>query len=146
SAAGSSDDVKGGRVEPGRSSSCHVVHRGCRETESTPRVRASAQFTPNPSRGRGERGWSMNCKDVARALSEESRLPLQAKDHVGSCNRCQELVSATNIPVAVDTPSQETLRQIAEGMATNLRPVRPMAPARYFFVAFVGVFVSIVAL
>ena len=31
-------------------------------------------------------------------------------------------------------------------MATDLRPVRPMAPARYFFGAFVGIFVSIVAL
>ena len=31
-------------------------------------------------------------------------------------------------------------------MATNLRPVRPVAPARYFFGAFVGIFVSIVAL
>jgi hypothetical protein len=88
----------------------------------------------------------MNCKDVARALSEESPLTSQAQDHVRSCDRCQELVSATNTPVAVDTPSQETLRQITEGMATNLRPVRPMAPARYFFGALVGIFVSIVAL
>ena len=88
----------------------------------------------------------MNCKDVARALSEGSPLTSQAQDHVRSCNRCQELVSATNIPVVVDTPSQETLRQIAEGMSTNLRPVRPVAPARYFFAAMVGVFVSIVAL
>jgi hypothetical protein len=30
-------------------------------------------------------------------------------------------------------------------MATGLRPVRPLAPARYFFGAFVGIFVSIVA-
>ena len=50
------------------------------------------------------------------------------------------------MPVAVDPPSPATLRQIAEGIATNLRPVRPVAPARYFFAAFVGIFVSIVAL
>ena len=88
----------------------------------------------------------MNCNDVDRALSEESPLPLQAQDHVRSCNRCQELVSALNLPVPVDPPSPATLRQIAEGIATNLRPVRPVAPARYFFGAFVGIFVSIVAL
>lgn len=88
----------------------------------------------------------MNCNDVERALSEESRLPLQAQEHVRSCNRCQELISALNAPVAVDTPSPATLRQIAEGIAADLRPVRPVAPARYFFGAFVGIFVSIVAL
>ena len=68
----------------------------------------------------------MNCKDVVRTLSEESRSPLQAQDHVRSCKSCQELVSAVNVPV--DTPSQATLRQIAESMTTNLRPVRPVAP------------------
>jgi hypothetical protein len=88
----------------------------------------------------------MNCKDVARALSEESRLPLQAQDHVRGCNRCQELVRSLNSSVPVDPPSPATLRQIAAGLATNLRPVRPVAPARYFLGAFVGIFVSIVAL
>jgi hypothetical protein len=86
----------------------------------------------------------MNCKDVVRALSEKSRLPLQAQDHMRSCKSCQKLVSAVNVPV--DTPSQATLRQIAESMITNLRPVRPVAPSRYFFGAFVGIFVSIVAI
>ena len=88
----------------------------------------------------------MNCQDVARALSEESRLPLQAQDHMRSCNRCQELVLSLESPVPLDPPSPATLRQIEEGMTTNLRPVRPVAPARYFLGAFVGIFVSIVAL
>jgi hypothetical protein len=88
----------------------------------------------------------MNCKDVARALSEESRLPLEAQDHMRSCNSCQELVRSLDSLVPVDPPSPATLRQIAEGMATNLCPVRPVAPARYFLGAFVGIFVSIVAL
>ncbi len=88
----------------------------------------------------------MNCNDVDRALSEASRLPPQAQDHVNSCNRCQELIKALNSSVSVAPPSPATLRQIAESMATHLRPVRPMAPARYFYGAFVGIFVSIVAL
>ncbi len=87
----------------------------------------------------------MNCNDIDMALSEESQLPLQAQEHVRSCNRCQELVSALNMSVPVDPPSPATLRQIAEGLATNLRPVRPVAPARYFFGSLVGIFVSIVA-
>jgi len=36
------------------------------------------------------------------------------------------------------------MRHIAEGIVANLRPVHPVAPARYFFGAFVGIFVSIV--
>ena len=88
----------------------------------------------------------MNCKDVARALSEESRLPLQAQDHLRICSSCQELVRSLKSSVLVDPPSPATLRQMAEGMATNLHPVRPVAPAPYFFGAFVGIFVSIVAL
>ena len=79
----------------------------------------------------------MNCKDVARVLSEESRLPFQAQDHVRSCNR--------DSPVSVDAPSPATLRQMAEVMAANLQPVRPVGPAPYFFGAFVSLFVSIVA-
>ena len=88
----------------------------------------------------------MNCKDAGRALSEDSRLPLQAQDHVRSCDRCQELVRSLDSSVPVDPPSAATLRQIAAGMTINLRPVRPVAPAQYFIGAFVGIFVSIVAL
>jgi hypothetical protein len=87
----------------------------------------------------------MNCNDVDRALSEESQLSLRAQDHMKSCNRCQALVSVLNRPVAEDPVSPATLRHIADGIATNLRPVRPVAPARYFFGAFVGIFACIVA-
>jgi len=88
----------------------------------------------------------MNCKDVAQALSQESVLPPEAQDHVRTCNRCQELINALNRPVDADPPSSEVLRHIADGMAADLRPVRPVAPAWYFFGAFAGIFVSIVAL
>ncbi len=88
----------------------------------------------------------MKCNDVDRALSAESQLPPQAQDHEGSCNRCQELIRALDTPVPVDPPSPATLRKIAEGIATNLRPVRPVAPARYFFGAFVVIFSCIVVL
>jgi hypothetical protein len=88
----------------------------------------------------------MNCKDVARALSEGSWLPFQAQDHVRNCNHCQELARSLDSPIPVDPPSPATLRQIAEGISGNLRPVRPVAPARYFFGALVGIFVFTVAL
>jgi hypothetical protein len=88
----------------------------------------------------------MNCHDVDRALSQGSPLPLQAEEHAGTCNRCQQLLSALNSPVPVDPLSPAALHKIAQSLADNLRPVRPMAPARYFAGAFLGIFVSIVAL
>jgi hypothetical protein len=88
----------------------------------------------------------MNCHDVDQALSQGSPLPLQAEEHAGTCNRCQQLLSALNSSVPVDPLSPAALRKIAESLADNLRPVRPLAPARYFVGAFVGIFVFIVAL
>ena len=86
----------------------------------------------------------MNCNDLDKALSLGSRLPLQAQDHVRSCNRCQELVEALDVSVA-DQPSLATLFQIAETIATNLRQARPVAPAHYFLRVFVGILACIVA-
>ena len=88
----------------------------------------------------------MNCHDVDRALSQGSLLPLQAEEHAGTCNRCQQLLSALNSSVPVDPLSPAALRKIAESLAGDLRPVRPLAPARYFVGTFVGIFVSIVTL
>ena len=88
----------------------------------------------------------MNCHDVDRALSQGSPLPLQAQEHAGTCNRCQQLLSALDSSVPVDPLSPAVLHKIADSLADNLRPVRPLAPARYFVGAFVGIFVAIVAL
>lgn len=88
----------------------------------------------------------MNCDDLAKALSQETPLPLDAREHVKNCKRCQELVEALNLPVAVESLPPVTLQQIAEGIATNLRPVSPVAPAGYFFGGIAGIFMSIVAL
>jgi hypothetical protein len=88
----------------------------------------------------------MNCDDLAKALTKETPLPLEAQEHLKSCKRCQELVDALNVPVAVEPPSPAILQKITEGIAINLRPVSPVAPAGYFFGGIAGIFVSIVAL
>jgi hypothetical protein len=88
----------------------------------------------------------MNCNDVDKALSEAPRLPPAAQAHVKSCIRCQELITALNVGSVEDSPSPTTLRHIEDIIAKNLRPVRPLAPAGYFFAALAGIFVSIVAL
>jgi len=87
----------------------------------------------------------MNCNDIDRALSEEPRLPVQALEHVKDCQRCQEMVQSLDSAVPADLPSAAVLRQIAQNIAADLRPVRPMAPARYFLGALLGIFACIVA-
>ena len=88
----------------------------------------------------------MKWKEFVMVFSEKFRLPPQERVPASNCIRCQELVQMLDSPVPMDPPSPATLREIAETMATNLRPVRPLAPARYLLVAFVGIFISIVAL
>jgi hypothetical protein len=88
----------------------------------------------------------MDCKDVDTILSEGWRLPRQAQEHVKTCRRCQEFVTALNTSTSVDPLSPEMLRHIVEGLAPTLRPVHAVAPAIYFFAAFLGIFLSIVAL
>src|SRR5260221_13664601 len=92
----------------------------------------------------------MNCNDVDHALidmeSAATTFPPQAREHVMSCKRCQELVRALNISVTADAPSPEILRQIEQDIIADLHPVRPLEQARYLFAIFVGIFVFIVAL
>jgi hypothetical protein len=74
----------------------------------------------------------MNCDDVDRALREAS----QAAEHV----------TERDMSVPADPSLPANLRQIAEGLAANMRPVRPMAPKRYFLGALVGIFISFVVI
>src|SRR5258707_111966 len=60
----------------------------------------------------------MDYNDVDRALSEQDNL---------------------------EAPSPESLRRIAQSITKDLRAVRPLLPLSYFFTAFVGIFVVIVA-
>src|SRR5277367_12756 len=92
---------------------------------------------------------SMNCNEVTDTLIEKSAstpLSSQAEEHLSGCQHCQEFVRVLNEPVPVNSPSPEILGQIEQRIVADLRPVRPLAPARYFFAAMVGIFFSIVAL
>jgi hypothetical protein len=92
----------------------------------------------------------MNCRDVDRSLIEHEKsagllLPAQVQQHILACDRCGDLVRALSPSAVVDEPSPEILRRLERSLAAELRPVRPLAPARYFFAAFAAIFVLIVA-
>jgi hypothetical protein len=90
----------------------------------------------------------MNCHDVDRILFEHksvaAELPAPVQEHLVTCDHCRELVRALN-PSVDDLPSPEILHQIERTLAVGLRPIRPLAPARYFFAIFVAIFILIVA-
>jgi len=91
----------------------------------------------------------MNCNEVTDALIEKSAstpLSSQAEEHLRGCKHCQEFVRMLNEPVSLDSPSPAILGQIEQRIVADLRPVRPLLPARYFFAVMVGIFFSIVAL
>jgi hypothetical protein len=53
---------------------------------------------------------------------------------------------AFDLPAGAEMPSTELLRQLERTVTADLRPVRPLAPRRYYFATFVSIFVVIVAL
>ena len=92
----------------------------------------------------------MNCRDVERSLIEQeksgaARLPAQVQKHVLTCNTCAEFMRALNPSIMADAPAPEILRRLEDTLTTGLRPVRPLAPARYFYAAFAVIFILVVA-
>ena len=90
----------------------------------------------------------MNCGDIDGMLVEGSLgspFSIEAEDHVRGCARCRALVCAVGTSALTDQPLPATLRQIESGMIADYRPVRPVAPGRYVFAAFVAIFIAVVA-
>jgi hypothetical protein len=92
----------------------------------------------------------MKCSDFSRLLADSKpsvmpQLPQQG-DHLLGCVGCQEFMRAFNSSTGAESPSPELLRQLEQTFTGDLRPVRPLAPRRYFFAAFASTFVLIVAL
>jgi hypothetical protein len=93
----------------------------------------------------------MKCSDFNRVLADSERsailqLPEQAREHLRTCVGCQRFMRVTNLSTGAELPRPELLRQLEQSFTSDLRPVRPLAPRRYFFAAFASTFVLIVAL
>jgi hypothetical protein len=91
----------------------------------------------------------MKCGDIDQALTGgPMAAPLQpdVEHHLKTCARCRQLVAALSLPVPAAQPSPETLRRIEASIATDLRPVRPIARKGYLLVGLVAIFMAIVAL
>src|SRR5260370_9388231 len=92
----------------------------------------------------------MNCRDVDRALIESEKsgtasMSAKAQEHLMSCERCRQLIGALEASDGAEGPSPVLLHQLERSLAKDLRPVRPLAPQRYFLAAFAAIYVLIVA-
>jgi hypothetical protein len=92
----------------------------------------------------------MNCRDVDRALIESENpltapLSAQAQEHLMSCDRCRQLIRTLEVSHSAEGPSPVLLHQLERSLTEDLRPVRPLAPQRYFLAAFASIYVLIVA-
>jgi hypothetical protein len=63
-----------------------------------------------------------------------------------SCSRCSELVRVLRMPGGEESSPPVALSRLAKGLAADLQPTRPLAPAGSYLIAFAGIFASIVAL
>ena len=89
----------------------------------------------------------MNCRDCERVItSATSQLSPEAEEHLLTCSRCKEIVGALRIPCGEETGMSAALTRLASGLAADLSPTQPLAPAGFYLTAFVGIFASIVAL
>jgi hypothetical protein len=92
----------------------------------------------------------MNCRDLQRILVEgnipvTSPFSREAEEHLLTCSRCQQIVEALRVPFGEETRMSGALTRLASGLAADLSPTQPMAPAGFYLTAFVGIFASIVA-
>lgn len=90
---------------------------------------------------------TMNCRDCERIIiSETSHLPPEAEEHVRRCSRCKEIVGALGIQDGEQAAMSPALSWLASGLAADLSPAEPLAPAGVYLTALLGIFASIVAL
>ena len=80
----------------------------------------------------------MTCREVEGLIisyASGAAIPPEAVAHIAGCERCRRLTQVMKETPANAVPSVEQLQKIKTGMLTDLRPVKPLAPAGVLFVA-----------
>jgi hypothetical protein len=91
----------------------------------------------------------MTCSDLKHLLvdaSPASPLPSEAEAHLKRCTECRNLAEALSLPLLDGAPSPRMLRRIEGTIATDLRPVRPIASPFRVVLAVVASFLAVVGL
>jgi hypothetical protein len=64
-------------------------------------------------------------------------IPPEAAAHISGCEHCRRLVRAIGETRQVGAPLPELLQRIADGVAADLKPVKPLAPEGVRFLALI---------
>ncbi len=92
----------------------------------------------------------MNCRDLDRIMIEgdkgsSSVFPPEGEEHLLACSRCKEVVGTLGVPYGEDIVMSPALTRLARGLAADISPTQPMAPAGFYLTAFLGIFASVVS-
>ncbi len=91
----------------------------------------------------------MNCSDLDFLLHRAAgvdTLPAGAGAHVRTCRRCQALVAALNQGAPLPSVPGEPVPAIEDRLLHNLKPAHALPPKKFFFAAFLLIFVVLMAL
>lgn len=91
----------------------------------------------------------MRCRDFDHLMNvgpgDALRAP-EALEHLQECQACRVLASLLDEGAKPAAELDHTLREIQTKIGTNLKPVRPLAPARFFLFACAIIFLFVVAI
>jgi hypothetical protein len=90
----------------------------------------------------------MTCREIDSLLisySTTKELAPEAAEHISHCENCGRLVWVLNEARTVSSVPADRTKRISAAMLGNLKPVRPLAPARIFIFCFALVFLGAVA-
>jgi Negative regulator of sigma F len=91
----------------------------------------------------------MMCHDIDNLISSKpgNALPVpEAVAHLDTCDKCRALISVLNAEWKLAGPTAVHLERIQARIVETLKPVRPLATARFFLFACAIIFLCIVAI
>src|SRR5438128_2687804 len=91
----------------------------------------------------------MTCGEMDTVIVSHSgdlTLPHEAAQHMAECEGCRLLVNALDKVHTSLEPSAGRLKQIQAAINEDLRPVRPLASSRVFFLAFMLISLAVVVI
>ena len=80
-------------------------------------------------------GTKLTCTDIDELLISDHanlRESLDAEEHMGRCKQCRSLVQALQKMAESPPPADGQVERVQAMIAERLRPIRPLAPARFF--------------
>jgi hypothetical protein len=91
----------------------------------------------------------VTCRHLEESLAlyaSGAPIPPEAAAHIAACEGCRRLLDAMRQSAAPEPPSPDRLRQIRAQLRANLKPVKPLPPARVFALGFLLIAAAAVAI